>query len=59
MKIAQFQIDLIERLQLLGAEIPEDNHGNPSSEMFKNYNTAIAYIHKWKHLLSDNNDRRN
>lgn len=52
MKIAQHQIDLIEKLQLLGAEIPEDDHGNPSTEMFKDYNTAIQYIHKWKHLLN-------
>jgi len=51
MKIAQHQIDLIDRLQLLGAEIPEDDHGNPSTEMFKNYNSAIKYIHEWKHLL--------
>jgi hypothetical protein len=51
MKIALFQVKLIEHLQCLGAEMPEDDHGNPSCEMFKNYNTAIVYIHQWKHLL--------
>lgn len=45
------QIELIERLQILGAVIPADDHDNPSSEMFESFNNAVEYIHKWKHLL--------
>jgi len=45
------QIQLIDRLQLLGAIVPEDDHGNPSSAMFEDANAAQFYIAEWSHLI--------
>jgi len=56
MQPTQEQIDLIIKLQDLGAVIPEDDHGNPSNEMFEHYTDAFLYINKWKHLFKGEGD---
>jgi hypothetical protein len=50
MPASERQIELIDKLQCLGAPIPEDDHGNPDSSMFKSVENADEYIkkHLWR-----------
>ncbi len=48
------QINLINELQLLGASISCDDHGNPSNSMFETIENTDTYIKKWIYLKRKN-----
>jgi hypothetical protein len=47
------QVQLIERLQDLGAAIPSKDGGDPDLSMMDSVPAADAYIKQWMHLLSN------
>ncbi len=45
------QIELIEEIQLRGAPIPENDHGNPDDSMFESFEAADKYIKQYGHFM--------